>query len=87
MLGPDFFEVRRSCRRSYAVADNGDLSKTQRQTLTVDEATPSPSNEMPRLCARWHCLLQFRRISERIPENYGKNDSREAGPEQTCEKK
>jgi hypothetical protein len=32
-------------------------------------------------------LLQFRRISKRIPENHGKNDSREAGLEQTCEKK
>jgi hypothetical protein len=34
-----------------------------------------------------HCLLQFRRIFKHTPENHGENDSREAGPEQTCEKK
>jgi hypothetical protein len=33
------------------------------------------------MCGGCHCLLQFRRIFERIPENHGENDSREAGLE------
>ncbi len=34
-----------------------------------------------RLYGSWHSLLQFRRISTRTPENYGENNSREAGLE------